>query len=290
MKTRALLTIAIFLLLASPAQADPWAGLFRAEVAGESASLELKRAGSGGYVGTLTFMGEVAQLSAAEQDGQLFGRIETAPGEFVDLTVLADGTTRHVQFANGVTVTLSAVTGSGTAGSTVAAEGELSINGAKLSESERSRILELGLRIDPGHYWYDRVNGGWGYMGGPTMGFIAAGLPVADPLPENASNGETHVFVNGRNLPVRDWMLLSQLAGQQIAPGRYWLDANGYAGLEGGPALINFVAAAQQAAGAGRASGDGGGTWSSLLSSGGDDGQGNGFVQLPNGGFVSYEN
>jgi len=100
--------------------------------------------------------------------------------------------------------------------------------------------------IPPGHYWYDPISGAWGLDGGPTVGFTIAGLPIGGPLPANISNGSTGVYINGRELPAQDLLGLERLVGP-IAPGRYWVDAQGYAGLEGSPAMVNLrVAASQQ--------------------------------------------
>ena len=90
-----------------------------------------------------------------------------------------------------------------------------------------------------------------------------------------------------------DWYILSQLAGIEIPAGRYFLDAYGNAGSEGGPVEINFLQRAQMLmmlAGGGQAGGGGGqgGNWQSMLGGGAYDGNGAGFVQLPNGGFVTH--
>jgi hypothetical protein len=68
------------------------------------------------------------------------------------------------------------------------------------------------------------------------------------------------------------------LARGPIYPGRYWLDANGYEGFEGGPALINYVHAARQ--------GVGGDAWYGKGSSGwtGSDGSGGVWIANPYGG------
>jgi hypothetical protein len=66
-------------------------------------------------------------------------------------------------------------------------------------------------------------------------------------LRPDASRGSTFVWVNGRRLPWQDLIALQQLTGP-IQPGRYWLDARGNAGYEGGPALVNL----QQLAARGR--------------------------------------
>jgi len=101
------------------------------------------------------------------------------------------------------------------------------------------------VRVPDGRYWYDATSGGWGQEGGPTIGFTVAGLPIGGPLPANVSGGTTGVYVNGRQLPAQDLAGLQQLVGP-IAPGRYWLDGQGYAGSEGGPPVANLRALASQ--------------------------------------------
>lgn len=101
------------------------------------------------------------------------------------------------------------------------------------------------VRVPDGRYWYDATSGGWGQEGGPTIGFTVAGLPIGGALPANISGGTTGVFVNGRELPAQDLAGLQQLVGS-IAPGRYWLDGQGYAGSEGGPPVANLRVLASQ--------------------------------------------
>jgi len=107
------------------------------------------------------------------------------------------------------------------------------------------------IRIPNGRYWYDKMSGAWGLSGGPTAGFTVAGLDLGGPLQADASNGHTGVFINGRQLHMNgrqlhmtDVLGLQQLIGA-VYPGRYWVDAYGNAGLEGGPALVNLVAVAR---------------------------------------------
>ena len=121
-----------------------------------------------------------------------------------------------------------------------------------------------GARIPDGRYWYDAACGAWGLEGGYTRGFIAPGLPLGGPLPADISGGTTGVYINGRQLPQEDLLALSRLTGP-VQPGRYWLDAQGNAGLEGGPAITNLrVLAAQlyrQNGGTGENYGDGSGAY-----------------------------
>ena len=129
------------------------------------------------------------------------------------------------------------------------------INGEKLGGEQLASLERTyNVRIQSGSYWYDKRCGAWGMEGGPASGIIPAGLDTGGPLREDASNGTTAVYINGRRLHAYDLLVLQQLLGT-VLPGRYWLDEMGNAGVEGGPAMYNLLqlAAAQQA----RASGGG---------------------------------
>ena len=120
----------------------------------------------------------------------------------------------------------------------------------------RVRIAEQDLRgfeqrwqtsIREGSYWYDRFSGAWGLEGGPTAGWIASGLDLGGPLRADASNGNTGVFINGRELHMMDVQALMQIV--QVQRGHWWVDARGNFGAEGGPVLGNLMAMAQQRGG-----------------------------------------
>lgn len=122
--------------------------------------------------------------------------------------------------------------------------------------------------------------------GGHTRGFTLAGLPLGGKLPANISGGGTGVFINGRELHPLDVQALQSLVGQ-LLPGRYWLDAQGYAGYEGGPAIANLQQLAQQlyrqGSGVGENYGGGAGAYSNPRTGIGilTDGQGGGAVFGP---------
>lgn len=140
--------------------------------------------------------------------------------------------------------------------------------------------------IPDGRYWYDAVSGAWGMEGGHTRGFTLAGLPLGGRLPANISGGGTGIFINGRELHPLDVQALQSLVGQ-LLPGRYWLDAQGYAGYEGGPAIANLQQLAQQlyrqGSGVGENYGGGAGAYSNPRTGIGilTDGQGGGAVFGP---------
>src|SRR6187455_446497 len=49
-----------------------------------------------------------------------------------------------------------------------------------------------GVQVPSGDYWYDDVSGAAGVWGGPTRGFLGAGLGLGGvPVPANASGGGT---------------------------------------------------------------------------------------------------
>jgi hypothetical protein len=147
------------------------------------------------------------------------------------------------------------------------------VNGEPLGPSGSAALGDRGHGFAPGRYWYDAATGAWGHEGGPTAGFATPGLSLGGPLRADASNGTTGVFINGRQLHAADVAILASLVGMVI-PGRYWMDAQGTFGLEGGLPLGNIWAIAAAA----RAAGSGSGPWSQTTTAGTVGGDGQGFV------------
>jgi hypothetical protein len=126
----------------------------------------------------------------------------------------------------------------------VAAEGrKVVVNGVRLPPETVEALDRLAkTRVPDGNYWYDRVSGLWGWEGGPTEGVTAVGLDLGGPLRADASRGKTGVFINGREIHRLELAYLQQLFGP-VREARYWLNADGDAGFEGGPAQFNLVKA-----------------------------------------------
>jgi hypothetical protein len=126
----------------------------------------------------------------------------------------------------------------------------ITINGAQLTQARAQTLARLEAQahgsLPDGAYWYDKVNGAAGAWGQPGAALLQAGLDLGPPLPSNASNGTSGVYINNRQLQSVEVQFLSALVGVQWQPGRYFIDAQGNAGLEGGGVLVNLVQAAQQ--------------------------------------------
>lgn len=122
------------------------------------------------------------------------------------------------------------------------------VNGVALTPDTVQRLALYGTQVAPGRYWYDRFSGAWGFEGGPMAGQILPNVPIGGPLRPDASGGGTGVYVNGRELHPIDVAALRRCT--PVYRGRYWVNAQGIGGIEGGPASFNLVALCQQASGA----------------------------------------
>jgi hypothetical protein len=134
-------------------------------------------------------------------------------------------------------------------GAVSAARAQVVVNGATIEPAFARRLAaSIGGVARDGNYWYDRATGAFGVFGQATLGFLPPGLALGGPLSPHASGGGDGrfggVFINGRELHPQDIAGLQQMIGQ-VVPGRYWVDAQGTFGLEGGAPLGNLHALAQ---------------------------------------------
>ncbi len=167
------------------------------------------------------------------------------------------------------------------------ANAQVFINGQQLSSQQIQELERLyQTQTVPGRYWYDNKSGMYGLEGQGTSGFLYAGHNFGRIHPK-ASNGNTGVFFNGRELPYSEYLVFSQLQGYYIAQGRYWMDSQGNAGVEGNQiAAVNFFTLANQYQqqnnqntnnggyyySSGQGNNGGGNAWGSRWSSGNSDG------------------
>lgn len=95
--------------------------------------------------------------------------------------------------------------------------------------------------ILPGRYWYDAVSGAYGVEGGPVAGQMSPGLQLGGPLRADASRGTSRVYINGRQLTDGEKSYIEQACRTPVALGRYWVNAQGLGGFEGGPVNFNLA-------------------------------------------------
>ena len=196
-------------------------------------------------------------------------------------------------------VTAILVLGVGVAAEVLAEQRAVLVNGVALSANTVMALERMyRVPVQNGRYWYDPRSGVWGFEGGPALGQMQPGLALGGPLHADASHGTTGVFVNGRQLHLLDVLALQRCT--VVVRGRYWVDARGIGGYEGGPALFSLAQLCARVSGGG--GGSGSSTQTECFSNGCQstnsrtgigaitDGQGHGAVFIPGGGMVMTPN
>ena len=268
------------LITASMAQAQEYTGTYVISGQAGVVSLTLEQDESGAVQGQMTGAGMVVQLQGGREDPGISGLATTADGAtygfvaqlgeqdgYLYLKLFPFDYAGNPLYDYAETLIFAPQAGEGSAAQATpqywapgaATERNVYINRVKLP-SERVQAFERQYQtlIMDGRYWYDGRCGAWGVEGGPTLGFILPNLDLPGPMPADISGGGTGIFINGREIHVQDQMALHQVFGVTI-PGRYWLDAQGNLGIEGGMVIANLAAAMQAAAGRGDGSATGAG-------------------------------
>lgn len=282
--------IPMLALALSSAAAQPYEGVFQSATAAGMLTLRIETTGS--------------QITGLLEDG--VSRLEVRAERQVDGGAVGQASGPGVLFAfradpgasGALTVQLAPVNAFGQpdmmrasvlqfAAVNPADVGAVFINRHRLTEERLAAIkTQYGVDVPAGRYWYDRASGGWGVESGPTLGFVSAQLDLPGPMPADISGGGTGIFINGREIHPMDQMALTQMLGGTI-PGRYYLDARGNLGPEGGQPLVNLLAVSQANAASGQ-----GGVYSGMGGTVGTDGSGGVlfYSRTASGGYQSYSN
>ncbi|KAI5060381.1 hypothetical protein GOP47_0024801, partial [Adiantum capillus-veneris] len=110
----------------------------------------------------------------------------------------------------------------------VSLKGKVLVNGHVLSSAAAKQAEERAGKLRPGSYWYDCKAGFWGVEGGPCLGILPPLIEELNyPMVGNCSNGDTRVYVNGRELHLKDLAVLSQRGLPEGAGRAYSLGFDG---------------------------------------------------------------
>jgi len=250
--TAGLITLVLFAVTLQPAFADPFVGKFSGQLDGEEYRLSIEAAAGSGYEGELRVAGTRIALSARRFGDRVMGQIGS-PDDYIGIMLSVQGEVLRLEDEDGEVILFhrsgeSNSSGDGQQNATTAPSSrEVYVNRIRLDQQTLQALeLQSQLPIANGRYWYDAYSGAWGVEGGPTAGLVSAGLPLPAPLPVDISGRGTGIFINGREIHALDQQALYQLFGVTYQ-GNFWMDAQGYIGYVGGPAIANVMQTARAA-------------------------------------------
>ncbi|CAN8327498.1 unnamed protein product [Cochlearia groenlandica] len=104
------------------------------------------------------------------------------------------------------------------------------VNNKPLDEEELFKLQTCSnppKKLKPGYYWYDKVLGYWGKVGEKPCQIISPHVNIGGNIGENASNGDTEIFINNREITKAELKMLKMVGVQCEGKPHFWVNADG---------------------------------------------------------------